>query len=98
MQPKRVLVALAGTSADPHLIRLVASIAKAAKTQVVGIHVIEVWGNLPLDAVMEQELERGDDLLDSAKKNDAQLEVDLETELLHARAAAARIVAKEVER
>src|SRR5438067_13605357 len=48
MQPKRVLVALAGTSADPDLIRLVASIAKAAKAQVVGIHVIEVRWNLPL--------------------------------------------------
>ena len=85
MQPKRVLVALAGTSADPDVIRLVASIAKAAKAQVVGIHVIEVRWNLPLDAVMDQELERGEELLESAKKIADQLGVDLETELLQAR-------------
>ena len=98
MQPKRVLVALAGTSADPDLIRLVASIAKAAKAQVVGIHVIEVRWNLPLDAVMDQELERGEELLESAKKIADQLGVDLETELLQARDAAAAIVDTAVER
>ena len=63
MQPKRILVALAGSSADPDVIRLVAWIAKPAKAQVVGIHVIEVRWNLPLDAVMEQELDRGEELL-----------------------------------
>jgi len=98
MQPKRVLVALAGTSADPDLIRLVASIAKAAKAQVVGIHVIEVRWYLPLDAVMDQELERGEELLESAKKIADQLGVDLETELLQARDAAAAIVDTAVER
>ena len=98
MHPKRVLVALAGTSADPDLIRLVASIAKAAKAQVVGIHVIEVRWNLPLDAVMDQELERGEELLESAKKIADQLGVDLETELLQARDAAAAIVDTAVER
>src|SRR5437867_11946030 len=98
MQPKRVLVALAGTSADPDLIRIVASIAKAAKAQVVGIHVIEVRWNLPLDAVMDQELERGEELLESAKKIADQLGVDLETELLQARDAAAAIVDTAVER
>src|SRR2546426_559871 len=68
MQPKRILVALAGTSADPDMLRLVASIAKVAKSEVVGIHVIEVRWNLPLDAVMEPELDRGEELLASAKK------------------------------
>src|SRR5216110_3395171 len=63
MQPKRILVALAGTSADPDMLRLVASIAKPAKAEVVGIHVIEVRWNLPLDAVLEPELDRGEELL-----------------------------------
>ena len=98
MQPKRLLVALAGTSADPDLIRLVASIAKATKAQVVGIHVIEVRWNLPLDAVLDAELERGEELLESAKKIADQSGVDLETELLQARDAAAAIVDTAVER
>ena len=98
MQPKRVLVALAGTSADPDILRLVASIAKPAKAEVVGIHVIEVRWNLPLDAVMEPELDRGEELLASAKKLADQVGLDLETELLQARDAAAAIVDTAVER
>src|SRR5213593_940095 len=92
MQPKRVLVALAGTSADPDMLRLVASIAKPAKAEVIGIHVIEVRWNLALDAVLEPELDRGEELLASAKKVADQVGLDLETELLQARDAAAAIV------
>src|SRR5205809_7459019 len=92
MQPKRVLVALAGTSADPDIIRLVASIAKPGKAQAIGIHVIEVRWNLPLDAVMEQELDRGEELLESAQKVAEQAGLALETELLQARDAAAALV------
>lgn len=98
MQPKRVLVALAGTSADPDMIRLVSSIAKPGKAEVIGIHVIEVRWNLPLDAVMEEELDRGEELLENAKKVAGQTGLDLETELLQARDAAAAIVDTAVER
>ena len=86
MQTKRILVALAGTSADPDLLRLVASIAKPAKAEVVGIHVIEVRWNLPLDAVMEPELDRGEELLASAKKLADQAGLELETERANASA------------
>jgi len=96
MQPKRVLVALAGTSADPDVIRLVASIAKPARASVIGIHVIEVRWNLPLDAVMEPELDRGEQLLESAKKVADQVGISLE--LLQAREAAAAIIDTAVER
>src|SRR5437016_1927105 len=92
MQPKRILVALAGTSADPDVLRLVASIAKPGKAEVVGIHVIEVRWNLPLDAVLEPELDRGEELLASAKKVASQAGFELDTELLQSRSAAAAIV------
>src|SRR5438552_17083267 len=98
MQPKRVLVALSGTSPDPDIIRLVASIDKPAKAQAIGIHVIEVRWNLPLDAVLELELARGEELLESAKKIAEQAGLALETELLQARDAAAAIVDTAVER
>jgi nucleotide-binding universal stress UspA family protein len=98
MQPKRVLVALAGTSADPDVIRLVGPIARSAKAEVVAIHVIEVRWNLPLDAVMAEELDRGEELLESAKKVAGQAGFELETELLQARDAAAAIVDMAVER
>jgi nucleotide-binding universal stress UspA family protein len=98
MQTKRILVALAGTAADPDVIRLVAPIAKQNKAEVIGIHVIEVRWNLPLDAVLETELDRGEELLESAKKVAGQSGLELETELLQARDAAAAIVDTAVER
>src|SRR5207237_5833110 len=88
MKPKRILVALAGTSADPDMLRLVASIAKPAKAEVVGIHVIEVRWNLPLDAVLEPELERGEELLASAKKVTEKAGFELDNEILQTRDAA----------
>ncbi len=98
MQPKRILVALAGSSADPDVIRLIASIAKHARSNVIGIHVIEVRWNLPLDAVLEAELDRGEELLEGAKKVAEQAGLALETELLQARDAAAAIVDTAVEK
>jgi len=98
MQSKRILVALAGSSADPDVIRLIASIAKHARSQVIGIHVIEVRWNLPLDAVLEDELDRGEELLEGAKKVAEQAGLALETELLQARDAAAAIIDTAVER
>ena len=98
MRPKRILLALSGTSADPDVIRLVAAIAKPNKAQVVAIHVIEVRWNLPLDAVLEPELDHGEELLASAKKLADQAGLDLETELLQSREAAVAIIDTAVER
>ncbi|CAN5125655.1 hypothetical protein BH18CHL2_BH18CHL2_11940 [soil metagenome] len=92
MQLKRILLPLAGTSADPDVIRIAASLAKPAKAEVVAVHVIEVRWNLPLDAVLDQELDRGAKLLDEAGKLGQQAGVKIETELLQAREAAAAII------
>jgi nucleotide-binding universal stress UspA family protein len=92
MQIKRILVPLAGTAVDPDVIRIAVSIAKPAHAEVVAIHVIEVRWNLPLDAVLEKETERGEVLLDEATKVAEQTGAKLETELLQARDAAAAII------
>jgi len=92
MQIKRVLVALSGTVVDPDVIRLTAALAKPAKAEILAVHVIEVRWNLPLDAVLEAELERGESLLGDAAKVGHGMGVTIETELLQAREAAAAIV------
>ncbi len=98
MQAKRILVALSGTSADPDVIRLAVAIAKPAKAELLGIHVIEVRWNLALDAVLEPELERGEELLEQAAKLAHEKGVTLETDLLQAREASAAIVDTAIER
>ncbi len=89
---KRIVVPLAGTSVDPDVIRVAATLAKVSKAEVIAIHVIEVRWNLALDAILETETERGEVLLDDAVKVAEPLGVTLETELLQAREAAAAII------
>ena len=92
MQIKRILVPLAGASVDPDVIRIAAALAKASHAEIIAIHVIEVRWNLPLDAVLEAESERGEVLLDDATKVAEQAGTKIETELLQAREAAAAII------
>ena len=89
---KRVLVPLAGTAVDPDVVRLAVTLGKASKAELVGVHVIEVRWNLPLDAVLEAELDRGEELLANAARVAQQAGGHLETELLQAREAAAAII------
>lgn len=92
MQLKRILVAVAGTSVDPDVIRLAVTLAKPAKAELIAVHVIEVRWNMPLDAVLEPELDHGEELLASAAKIAEQAGLRIETELLQAREAAAAII------
>lgn len=92
MQLKQILVPLAGSAVDADVIRLVARLAKPDNAKVLAVHVIEVRWNMPLDAVLDQELDRGEELLQGAAKLAEQAGITLETELLQAREAAAAIV------
>jgi nucleotide-binding universal stress UspA family protein len=92
MQIKRILVPLAGTSVDPDVIRVAAALAKTSHAEIIAIHVIEVRWNMPLDAVLDAESERGEVLLDDATKVAEQVGAKIETELVQAREAAAAII------
>ncbi len=92
MQLKRILVAIGGTSVDPDVIRLALTLGKSAKAVITAVHVIEVRWNLPLDAVLEPEVDHGEQVLGDAQKIAAQGGQKIETELLQARDAAAAII------
>ena len=92
MQLKRVIVPLAGAAVDADVIKIAVTLAKPNKAAVIAIHVIEVRWNLALDAVLDSETERGEQLLEQAAALAHQLGVEIETELLQARDAAAAII------
>jgi nucleotide-binding universal stress UspA family protein len=92
MQYRRLLVPVSGASVDADVLRVAVNLAKADRAQLLVVHVIEVRWNLPLDAVLEAETERGEVLLEHATAVAAQLGAKIETELLQAREAAAAIV------
>ena len=92
MQLKRIIVPLAGAAVDADVIKIAVTLAKPNKAAVIAIHVIEVRWNLALDAVLDSETERGEQLLEQATTVAHQLGVEIETELLQARDAAAAII------
>lgn len=92
MQLKRILVPLAGRSVDPEVIRVAIALGKPTKAEIMAIHVIEVRWNLPLDAILEPESERGEGVLDDAVKVAEKAGAQLETELVQAREASAAII------
>ncbi len=92
MQYHRILVPVSGASVDTDVIRVAVNLAKADHAQILVVHVIEVRWNLPLDAVLEAETEKGEVLLEHATKLAAQLGGKIDTELLQAREAAAAII------
>jgi len=92
VQLKRILVAIGGSSVDPDVIRLSLTLARPAKAEIVAVHVIEVRWNLPLDAVLDPELDHGEQVLGAAAKIAEKGGQRIETELLQARDAAAAII------
>ncbi|HEX9436670.1 MAG TPA: universal stress protein [Candidatus Limnocylindria bacterium] len=87
-----IVVPLAGTVVDPDVVRLAVTLGRPSKAQLLGVHVIEVRWNLPLDAVLEPELDRGEELLTKAARVAEQAGGHLETELVQAREASAAII------
>jgi nucleotide-binding universal stress UspA family protein len=92
MQLKRIIVPLAGASVDADVIKIAATLAKPSKAEVIAIHVIEVRWNLALDAILDTETERGEQFLELAAGIAKQAGMEIETELLQAREAAAAII------
>src|SRR6266508_3525323 len=72
-----IVVPLAGTVVDPDVVRLAVTLGRPSKAQLLGVHVIEVRWNLPLDAHLEPELvqarEASAAIIDTARERGADL-------------------------
>ena len=97
MKLTNILVPLAGTAIDPDVIEYAIALGRSHKAKITAVHVIEVKWNMPLDAVLEAELERGEEILAHAEQIAQKLGAQITTEVLQAREAAAAIVDTAVE-
>jgi len=98
MKPSRILVATNGHSSDEEAIRLACDIARKSKAEVYVVYIIEVNRNLPLDAVVESDIEKAEEILTRAEDIAAESEYEIETDLVQARDAGAAIVDEARER
>jgi nucleotide-binding universal stress UspA family protein len=98
MVSQRVLVPVKGDPADESAVRLACNMAQKSKGKVYAIYVIEVKRSLPLEAIIDPEVERGEAVLDRAEEYAGDADYEVETELLKAREVGPAIVDAAVEK
>lgn len=98
MKLKTLLVATSGNGADEEVVKLACDLAKKSKATIYVVYIIEVKLSLPLDAVIESEVQRAEDILTRAEDIAADQDYEVETDLIQARQAGPAIIDEAMER
>ena len=98
MEFNKILVPVIGTEADDEAIRLACRLAKRDKGKIWTVYVVTLKRTLPLDAEIEPEIRKAEEILDHAESVAEEQDYELETDLLQAREAGPTIVDEAVER
>lgn len=94
---KKVMVAVGGQGIDPEVVRMACSMTDTHGGKLYGVHIIEVNRSLPLGAVMDEVVERGEKILDEVEQLATEAQVNVETELVQARDTGPALVDEAVE-
>lgn len=95
---KRILVPVQGTKTDEEGVDLACALARKDKAEILLLYVIEVRRNLPIDAEMDDEVQRGEEVLNKVQLYADKISCRVQTDLLQAREAGPAIVNEAVER
>jgi nucleotide-binding universal stress UspA family protein len=94
----RILVPVTGTESDDQTIRMACWIAKKDKSKLYAMYVITIKRSLPLEAEIESETKRAEELLDRMERVAESEDYQLETDLLQSRDVAPTIIDEAVDR
>lgn len=97
MEAKKILVPVSGNSADEEAIRLACKLAAKSKAKIYVLYIIEVERSLPLDAWVDSEVEKAEEVLTHAERVAADIGYDIGTVMLQAREAGPGIVGEAME-
>ncbi len=92
------MVPVIGTEADDEAVRLACQLAKRSKGKIWAAYVVILKRTLPLEAEIEPEIVKAEEILDRAETIAEEQDYELETDLLQAREAGPTIVDEAVER
>ncbi|MBA7654106.1 hypothetical protein ES703_61981 [subsurface metagenome] len=98
MEFHKILVPVSGTEADGEAMRLACRLAKKNKAKIWAVYIIAVKRSLPLDAEIESEIRKAEEILDHVESVAEEQDFEVETDLLQAREVAPSIVDEAVER
>lgn len=95
---QKILIPLTGTEADKETIKLACRLSKKDKSKLFAMYVIAIKRSLPLEAELEAETVKAEELLDQAEQTAKAEDCKLETDLLQAREVAPTIVNEAAEK
>ena len=98
MEFNRILVPINGTKADDEAIKLACRLARKTRGKIWAVYVIPVTRTLPLDAAIEAEVRKGEEILDHTESVAEEQDYEVETDLLQAREVGPTIIDEAVER
>jgi nucleotide-binding universal stress UspA family protein len=98
MKFKKILVPVTGTPVDSEAMRLACRLGKKDKAKVWVVCVITIKRSLPIEAEIEPEIRRAEEVLDHAERVAEEEDYEAETDVLQAREAGPAIVDDAVER
>jgi nucleotide-binding universal stress UspA family protein len=97
MEFNKVLVPVGGTEADDEAIKLACELARGSKGKIRAVYVITVIRTLPVEAEIESEVKKAEEILDHVETVGEEQNFQIETELLQSREAGPTIIDEAVE-
>jgi nucleotide-binding universal stress UspA family protein len=94
----KILVPVSGTDADAETIKLACRLAKKDKGKVWAVSVVTIKRALPLDAEIDSEIKKAEEILDKVEDAAAEEDYEVETDVLQAREVGPAVVDEAVER
>lgn len=98
MKFKKILVPVNGSDTDNEVTKLACLLAKRDKSKVYVVYVLTIKRALPLEAEIESEIKKGEELLDHIETVAEEQEYEVETELIQAREVGPSIIDEAVEK
>jgi nucleotide-binding universal stress UspA family protein len=98
MEYLKILVPVIGKKADEEAIHLACTLAKKGKGKICAAYVTTIKRSLPLDAEIESEIKKAEEILDHIEVFAEEQDYEIETDLIQAREAGPAIVDEAVER
>jgi nucleotide-binding universal stress UspA family protein len=98
MEFSKILVPVTGTTADDEVTKLACQLGKKGKAKIWVIYVITVKRSLPLDAEIEPDVKKAEEVLDHIANVAENEGYEVETDLLQSREAGPTIVDEASER
>ena len=98
MEFHKILVPVVGTEADEEAMKLACRLAKKDKGKIWAFYVITIKRALPINAEIEPEIEKAEDILDHIEMVAEEEDYEVDTDVLQAREAGPAIIDEAVER